>query len=105
MANDLLHRPGHVLWICIALAIVGVILDGSALRLWSLHREHGMLTEKIEEAKVRSSQLQFRIQEAQQPEFIERAARDQFDLVKEGDLIFIFSDEESVAPENSSEDE
>lgn len=76
-----------------AVAIVGILLDGTAFRLWSLWRDHELLTGRIESAKVRSKQIAFKIQMAEQPEFIERAARDQFDLVKEGDLIFIFSDE------------
>lgn len=93
--NDLLHRPHRVFWICAALAATGVVLDGTALRLWSLSRDHQLLAEKIEETRTRSRQLEFRIQEAQQPEFIERQARDQFDLVKEGDLVFVFADESS----------
>lgn len=91
--NELLYKPAQVFWICLVVAIVGVVLDGSALRLWSLHRDHRVLNDKILQAKSRSKQLQFQIQEAQQPHFIERVARDQFDLVKEGDLIFIFTED------------
>ena len=91
--HELLHRPMRIFWICVGIAMAGVILDGTAFRLWSLQRDHEQLTDKIREAKVRSRQLEFRIQKAQQPAFIEKAVRDQFDLVKEGDLIFIFSDE------------
>lgn len=99
--HNLVHRPVQVFWICCALAFVGILLDGTAFRLWSLHRDHRVLTERISQAKVRSKQLEFRIQKAQQPEFIERAARDQFDLVKEGDLIFIFSEETSEDTEKT----
>lgn len=91
--NDLLHHPGRVFWVCLALAATAVIVDGTLFRLWSLHRDHELLKERIQGAQARSRVLEFRIQKAQQPEFIEKAARDQFDLVKEGDLIFIFSDE------------
>lgn len=84
-----------------SLVIAGVILDGTAFRIWSLKRDHRMMTERIGAAKSRSRQLEFRIQKAQQPEYIERAARDQFDLVKEGDLIFIFSEESTEANEKN----
>ena len=94
-ANEMLHRPGRVLWLCVGMTILGLFIDGSALRLWSLHREHAILLDKIEQAKTRLTRLQFKIQKAQQPEFIERAARDQFDLVREGDLIFFFSEAKS----------
>ena len=75
------------------LAGIGVLLDGTAFRLWSLHRDHRLITDRIHEANARSKHLEYRIQKAQQPAFIEKAVRDQFDLVKEGDLIFIFSDD------------
>lgn len=100
--NELFYHPVRVLWICVILVVGGLILDGSALRLWGLHRDHQVISTRIEEARRRSRQLEFRIQEAQQPEFIERAARDQFDLVKEGDLIFIFSDEGSESQEKTT---
>lgn len=99
--HELLHHPVRVFWICCALAAVGVILDGTALRLWALHRDHRLMSERIEAAKGRSRQIAFKIHEAQSPEFIERAARDQFDLVKEGDLIFVFADDGSEASENT----
>ena len=90
--RELAHHPLKIFWISAALASIGVILDGTAIRLWSLHREHDAIEQRIGDAKKRSKQMEFRIHEAQQPEFIERAARDQFDLVKAGDLVFIFSD-------------
>jgi hypothetical protein len=91
--HQLIYAPMRVFWICVALAIAGVILDGTALRLWSLHRDHRLLEVRIREGDKLSRQLEFKIQEAQQPGFIERQVRDQFDLVKEGDLIFVFADD------------
>ncbi len=85
-----------------AAALVGVVLDGTAFRLWSLKRDHEILKRRILEVRERSHQLAFRIQKSQDLGFIERAARDQFDLVKEGDLVFIFSDDGTEYPENSS---
>jgi hypothetical protein len=91
--NNLIHRPAQVFWICATLAGVGVVLDGTAFRLWSLHRDHRVFTHRLKEGGIRSRQLDYRIQRAAQPAFIEKAVRDQFDLVKKGDLIFIFSDD------------
>lgn len=100
--RDLMHRPLQVFWVCFAIALLGVLLDGTAFRLWSLKRDHKLIAARINDAKGRSRQLEFKIQKAQQPQFIEKAARDQFDLVKEGDLIFIFADESSEAAEKTS---
>jgi cell division protein FtsB len=91
--NGLLHRPTKILWLCVALAAASLALDGSALRLWSMRRDRRALERRIEDGRAQARTLEFRIHEAQQPEFIERQARDQFDLVKEGDLVFVFSDD------------
>ena len=100
--NELMYQPTKVLWICLTVGLAGILLDGTALRLWSLYREHEHIQLRIEDARQRTKNLALRIEEAQRPEFIERAARDQFDLVKEGDLVFVFADESSETPENSS---
>ncbi|HVK60059.1 MAG TPA: septum formation initiator family protein [Bdellovibrionales bacterium] len=101
--QNLINQPQKVLMIALAVAAVSVVLDGTALRLWSLHRESTAITQRIGEAKIRSHHLKFRIDEAESPQFIERAARDQFDLVKEGDLVFVFADEQGPeVAENSS---
>ena len=89
---DLLYRPARVFWISLCLAAIGVVLDGSALRLWSLNRDFRDLTHTIAEAHAHSKLLDFKIQQAALPGYIERQARDQFDLVKDGDLVFVFSD-------------
>ncbi len=91
--TNFLNRPIQVFWLGVGVLTVNVLLDGSFLQLWSLHRDHDRLARRIEESKGRLKNLEFRIQKAQQPQFIERQARDQFDLVKEGDLIFVFSDD------------
>jgi cell division protein FtsB len=98
-AREIAHHPMKILWLALAGAAVGVVLDGTAIRLWSLHRDHDQIQHRIADAKLHSKDMEFRIHEALQPEFIERAARDQFDLVKEGDLVFIFSDASAETPE------
>jgi cell division protein FtsB len=102
--NRLLNQPVKVLWFCVAFALASLLFDGSFLHLWSLHREQARLGDKIQESKVKLGQLEFQIHESQQPEFIERQARDQFDLVKEGDLVFVFSDdgEDVSGPESQA---
>ena len=94
---QLLNSPLKVFWICAAICFASVILDGSFIRLWSLHHEATALENKIGNAKTQSKQLEFKIHEAQQPAFIERQARDQLDLVKDGDLVFVFAEDSSLA--------
>lgn len=94
---QLLNQPLKIFWICAAVCFASVILDGSFIRLWSLHHEASALEAKIAAAKDNAKQLEFKLNEAQKPAFIERQARDQLDLVKEGDLVFVFADDSQVA--------
>lgn len=94
---QLLNQPLKVFWICAGICFASVILDGSFIRLWSLHREASSLEQRIEAAKAQKEEVIAKIKEAQQPAFIERQARDQLDLVKEGDLVFVFANEAQVA--------
>ena len=49
---------------------------------------------KIEVLEAKSRETKMKIRNAKDPQFIEIQARDRFDLAGEGDLIFVFSDEE-----------
>lgn len=93
--NALLQAPQKVIWICFGLIVLNLVIDGSLMRLWSLHRDHDSIREKIEILKIKNEELQARLKKAKDPAFLERQARDRFDLVSEGDLVFIFSEEEA----------
>lgn len=92
--TDLLQKPLRVLSLCLFLLFIGLFLDGSLFRLWSLHRDSGDLIKKIAALEEKSSETKMKIKNAKDPQFIEIQARDRFDLAGEGDLIFVFSDEE-----------
>ena len=92
--NRFLHQPTKVLIFCCALAFVNLVIDGSLLRLWSLYRDSHEISENILKIKTESKELAWKIRRASDPDFIEIEARNRFDLASEGDLIFIFSDED-----------
>ncbi len=92
--NQLLQAPQKVLWICLGLVVANMILDGSLFRLWSLNRDHTAIQEKIQVLQSKNSDLKSRLKKAKDPAFLEREARNRFDLVSEGDLVFVFSEEE-----------
>ena len=94
--NQLLQTPQKVIWICLGLVTLNVVLDGSLFRLWSLHRDHLSIQQNIASLETQNQDLKKRLQRAKDPAFLEREARDRFDLVSEGDLVFIFSDEEDA---------
>lgn len=92
--NSIIHRPLKVLWFCLALAFVNLVVDGSLLRLWGLHRDFSSTQDKIKNLTTQSAEIDKKLVKAADPSFIEREAIDRLDLVNEGDLVFVFSDED-----------
>ncbi len=71
-------------------------MDGSLFRLWSLHRDSEVIGQSIKSLTQQNQDLKKRLLRAKDPAFLEREARDRFDLVSEGDLVFVFSEEEDA---------
>jgi hypothetical protein len=92
--NDFLHRPWVVLWTCLGLAFVNLVWDGTWLNMWSLHRDFEQLNSSSVSLQQELGALNRKLRQAGDPAFVEREARDRFDLVGEGDLVFVFADEE-----------
>jgi cell division protein FtsB len=92
--NHLLQAPQKVIWICLGLVVLNLVIDGSLFRLWGLHRDYRAIQEKIQTVEQKNAKLRMQLQKAKDPAFLEREARDRFDLVSEGDLVFVFSEEE-----------
>lgn len=90
----ILNHPFKVFWMCVVFAIVTLLYDGSFWNLWSLHRNHKEMQKRIQVIQEETSLLNFKVQESNGREFIERQAMDQLGLVREEDLIFVFSDGE-----------
>lgn len=93
--NQLLQSPTKVIWICAGLVLLNLILDGSLFRLYRLYRDHTAIHEKIMNLQSKNQEMRQRLKQAKDPAFLEREARDRFDLVSEGDLVFVFSEEEA----------
>ena len=92
--NDLLQAPQKVIWICLGFIVLNLVLDGSLFRLWSLHRDYGTIQQDIQTLQAQNTKLKMQLSRARDPAFLEREARDRFDLVSEGDLVFVFSEDD-----------
>ena len=66
------------------------------LRLWNLHQDFRQIQTKTIDMEIRNREMDEKLKRASDPLFIEREARDRFDLVEEGDLVFIFASEEEL---------
>jgi cell division protein FtsB len=93
--NHLLQAPQKVVWICLGLITLNLVIDGSLFRLWSLHQDFNKLESRRVSLEQQNQKLKMQLQKAKDPAFLEREARDRFDLVSEGDLVFVFSEEEA----------
>jgi cell division protein FtsB len=95
--SDLLNRwlmsPKKVLISCLLFALVGILLDGTLYQMWELGVEKKNTESKILETELSIKKLQKQIRMAHDPRFIEREARDRFDLVNKNDIVFVFAEE------------
>ena len=94
MVARLAHQPFQVLTICLVVVFVGLVLDGTLFRLWSLYRDAELLNRKTQVTAREADELQMKIVKAKDTDFIGLQARERFELAGEGDLIFVFADEE-----------
>lgn len=96
--SDLLSRwlmsPKKVLLTCFLFALVGILIDGTLYQMWELNLEKKNTRDKIQETELSIKKLQKQIRMAHDPRFIEREARDRFDLVNKNDVVFVFSDDQ-----------
>lgn len=92
--KNLLDQPLKVLFLSAATAMAVLLYDGSFWNLWSLNRNYKEMEKRILTINEANEALQFRVEAAQGTPFIEKQATEQLGLVREDDLIFVFSDGE-----------
>lgn len=78
---------------CLIFFVATLVLNGLLWRLWGLHRDFAKLNTEIEDTRNSIAKLSVQLQQAKDPSFIERQARDKLDLVSDKDLVFVFSDQ------------
>ncbi len=89
-----LDQPIRVLFLAASVSLGLMLYDGSFWNLWSLNRNYKEMSKRIESINEEYRALEFKVEAAKGNPFIEKQATDQLGLVREDDLIFVFSDEE-----------
>ena len=89
---SLVHQPLKVLLFGSIFTFVMLVFDGSLWKFWSLQRGQEDMQVRMGELEEKAKKLEFKIHQANQMTYIERQATDQFDYVREGDLIFVFAE-------------
>ncbi|MBN8539672.1 MAG: septum formation initiator family protein [Deltaproteobacteria bacterium] len=93
--RDWLQSPLSVLMIVGTISFGAVLVDGTLFRLWSLARDRDQLMDRLVSLKKSIADKEKRFAESHRPEFIERQARENLDFVRDGDLVFIFSNSDA----------
>jgi len=92
--NAFLHSPIKVFWCCLVFVAISLLLNGSLLRLYGLHRDEVRLRTQTQQVIASMTELESQLRQAQDPAFLERQAMDRYDLADENDLVFVFSDDQ-----------
>lgn len=91
--KQVFNRPLWVLIICIVLILSNVMFDGTFSRLMNLVRSQKALKNRIEDLERKNTLVEERLKKLSDSEFLEKEAKDRFNLIGEEDIVFIFSDE------------
>lgn len=91
--HQLLHHPFKVLTICACFATISLLFNGGIFQLYRLHRDQATVASQIQAAKIQVIELNQQLKMAKDPVYIERQALENYDLIDERDLVFVFSEE------------
>lgn len=75
------------------MAVTSLLLNGGLIQLYRLHRDQALVTTQIQAAQTQVLDLNRQLKMAKDPVYIERQALDNYDLVSEKDLVFVFADQ------------
>lgn len=92
LITNFFESPSKVFLTCFVFAFVFLVADGSLIQLWGLHRNHLRLKESIVKYETHVNELEEQLKLANRPEFVEKKARDRFDLVNKDEIVFVFSE-------------
>ncbi|MEZ4872161.1 MAG: septum formation initiator family protein [Bdellovibrionales bacterium] len=94
LVNLILYRPKKVFYVFAGLVFISLVFDGTLIQLWRLQSEYKQGAKEIRGLSQRIQQLDAELLRAQKLDYIEKEARTRFDLVEEGDLVFVFTESE-----------
>jgi cell division protein FtsB len=88
--RDFLNHPRRVALVCLLFVILSAVFNGVLWRLWALHRDQDRRQHEMLVAQQSIVHLKTQLEQARDPAYIERQARDRLDLASEKDLVFVF---------------
>lgn len=86
-----LERPSRVLLFCLVFGALQLLIQGNLLHLFRMHADREMLAGQLVGIQKELFHLETRIDQAKDPTFIEREAKDRLDMAGEDELVFVFA--------------
>ena len=89
-ALEILYKPFFVFLLSLIFLFINLILDGTLFK--ALHLSHSLkiVRHRIEIMEKKTMDIEKKIENSSDPDFVEKEARQRLDYIGEGDLIFIF---------------
>src|SRR2546430_13385888 len=91
--QDFIHNPRRVFIICLCLVLTTLLADGTLIKIWGLNQDIHKVQNNLNLVNVEIERVEKQVHQANEPAYIEREARDRFDLVEDNDLVFVFASE------------
>lgn len=85
-------KPKWVFYACLIVAFSSLLVNGTFFKLWEFQQEYKHIQRRQQSIENELLEYQIKMKQAQDPEWIERWAKERYELAREGDLIFIFSE-------------
>ena len=86
----ILYKPYLVFLLCLAFLSVNLVFNGALFRVFRLSQDLKIVENRIQRAQNQIKQLEKKIKQSQDPDFIEKELRDRLDYTEKDDLIFLF---------------
>ncbi len=85
-----INRPVMIASLCFLSLVLTLVMDGTVNSILGLHTQIDRLSTQIARHRERRGLLEAKLKNLSNSNNLEQEAREQMDLVSDGDLIFIF---------------
>lgn len=88
--RQILEQPRLVFIFCLIFVFSSLLLNGNFWRLWNLNRDKERKYREILTTIKETQSLKKQLEQAKDPDYMERQAKDKLDFAGENDLVFVF---------------
>ncbi len=93
--SSILSNTKYTIVACVCFLVFTLFIRGSFFKYFKMKTYQAKISQEIKAVELTSKDLKKKLEKVNDPQFIEKQIKEKFDFVKEGDLVFIFSDQES----------